>query len=194
MGDQVLQIEHTKWESFPIDFTHVGTLFVLDKEKNGKFTIYDFMQFAEICRKREELQVRHDFKTHIQAYFTLSMWSVVAKSSGASAFVEWANTLFAVNSSSGTRATKRLAQYPSKIFYSEDTIKTLYNILAIRQSYGISWRQFFELMQQTAVEESLTTERTDYIHEDVLRKFLLSFINGFINLMLELGFDPNIEL
>lgn len=38
--DQVLQIEHTKWESFPIDFTHIGTLFVLDKEKNGRFTIY----------------------------------------------------------------------------------------------------------------------------------------------------------
>lgn len=38
--DQVLLIEHTKWESFPIDFTHVGTLFALDKEKNGQFTIY----------------------------------------------------------------------------------------------------------------------------------------------------------
>ena len=38
--DQVLQIENTKWESYPIDFTHLGTLFMLDKEKNGKFTIY----------------------------------------------------------------------------------------------------------------------------------------------------------
>jgi hypothetical protein len=38
--DQVLQIENTKWESYPIDFNHLGTLFMLDKEKNGKFTIY----------------------------------------------------------------------------------------------------------------------------------------------------------
>lgn len=47
------------------------------------------MQFAEICRKREELQVRHDFKTHIQAYFTLCMWSIVAKKGAMKVFVEW---------------------------------------------------------------------------------------------------------
>mmetsp|Transcript_124947 Transcript_124947/g.186608 ORF Transcript_124947/g.186608 Transcript_124947/m.186608 type:complete len:157 (+) Transcript_124947:213-683(+) len=155
------------------------------------------MQFAEICRKREELQVRHDFKTHIQAYFTLCMWSVVAKPTGEKTFVEWGNSLFAANSITGTtKATKKIAQYQSKIFYTEDTIKTLYNILAISQSYGIGWRQFFELMQQTAVEEGLTSkeECIDYIHEDVLRKFLGSFIKGFVNLMLELGFDPKIEV
>lgn len=36
-------------------------------------------------------------------------------------------------------------------------------------------------------------DKIDYIHEDVLRKFSESFIKGFVDLMLELGFDPNIE-
>ena len=49
----------------------------------------DFLQFAEICRKQEEKQVRHDFKTNIQAYFTLCMWSVVAQPKGQELFVEW---------------------------------------------------------------------------------------------------------
>src|SRR3990167_9820968 len=87
--DQVLQIENTKWESFPIDFTHLGTLFVLDKERNGKFTLNNFLEFSEICKKREEIHLRHDFKTHIQAYLTLCMWSVVAKNNGEDIFVEW---------------------------------------------------------------------------------------------------------
>jgi hypothetical protein len=47
------------------------------------------MQFMEICRKREEVQVRHDFKAHMQAYFTLCMWSVVAKDKGVDVFVNW---------------------------------------------------------------------------------------------------------
>ena len=33
----------------------------------------------------------------------------------------------------------------------------------------------------------------EYIHEDVLREFSGSFIKGFVNLMLELGFDPNLK-
>ena len=35
--DQVLQIQNTNWESYAVDFTHIGTLFVLDRRKNGKF-------------------------------------------------------------------------------------------------------------------------------------------------------------
>ena len=33
----------------------------------------------------------------------------------------------------------------------------------------------------------------EYIHEDVLKLFARSFITGFVNLMLELGFDPNLQ-
>lgn len=33
----------------------------------------------------------------------------------------------------------------------------------------------------------------EYIHGDVLRLFARSFITGFVNLMLELGFDPNLQ-
>src|SRR3990167_6416342 len=61
-------------------------------------------------------------------------------------------TLFAVNSMTGTRASRKHGN-PSTIFYSPDTIKTLYNILAISRSYGIGWRQFLQLMSQTAKEK-----------------------------------------
>lgn len=68
------------------------------------------------------------------------------------------NALFACNSISGSRATRKIPQYPSKLFYSEDTIKTLYNILSINQSYGIGWRQFFTLLQQTGEEKVKQTK------------------------------------
>ena len=35
--DQVLQIQQTNWESHAIDFTHLGTLFVLDRNHDGRF-------------------------------------------------------------------------------------------------------------------------------------------------------------
>ena len=37
--DQILNIQLPQSETHPVDFTHVGTLFVLDKEKDGRFTL-----------------------------------------------------------------------------------------------------------------------------------------------------------
>ena len=99
-----------------------------------------------------------------------------------------------MNAVSTTKATKT---YSDDIYYSQDTLKTLYNILAISQSYGIEWRQFYELMCDTSKEKGLpvrTSERVNYIHEDVLKLFSEHFIRGFVNLMMELGFDPEIEV
>lgn len=102
--------------------------------------------------------------------------------------------MFGMNSVSAVKATKT---YSDQSFYSHDTLKTLYNILAINQSYGIEWRQFFELMCDTSKEKGLavrTHEHVEYIHEEVLRIFSESFIKGFVNLMMELGFDPDLEV
>jgi hypothetical protein len=46
--------------------------------------------FAEVCKAKEELcRSKADFQTQMQAFFTLRMWSVVAKENGEDIFVDW---------------------------------------------------------------------------------------------------------
>lgn len=121
--DQVLKIERSGWENYPVDFSHIGTLFSLDHRKSGKFELRvslqfpslfdlslpllldlllsrhsltsscppkDFAMFAEICKSKEEFcKSKHEFESQMQAYFTLKMWTVVAKDDGEDIFVNW---------------------------------------------------------------------------------------------------------
>lgn len=195
--DQVLQMQNSS-ESYQVDFTHMGTLFALDRNRDGKFTLEDFHEFASLCKsKAERLPIRHDFKTHIQAFFTLKMWSVVAKEDGEQTFVTWICALFGANSLTASRATKKCSSWTGT-FYSQDTIKSLYEILAIKQSYGTSYRDFVYLMQSAGEEQKLMKLKDKqvrhYVHETILEQFARHFIKGFVQLMLELGFDPKIKV
>jgi hypothetical protein len=49
---------------YSIDFSHVGTLFVLDAEKSGRFSEDNFINFVNLCYSREngESNSRGDFQ------------------------------------------------------------------------------------------------------------------------------------
>jgi len=196
--DQVLQMSNANWASYPIDLTHLGTLFVINRDKSGRFVLHDFLDFAELCRQKDE-EFSSDFVSQLQGYCSLRMWSVVADPKrGVNAFADWFCNIFSQNTVTEA-ATLQVESHKGIIFASFDTVKTCHQILNIGTSYGIGFHDFFalcrragdELLDKLHIDDE--EELEEFVPLPVLRRFAESFIKGFINLMLELGFDPNMR-
>jgi len=180
---QVLQLEPLK--THPVDFTHLGTLYVLDNKKAGRFTLEEFYQFADLGRKLETKQ--QDFHTRFQAYCTLRMFCEVAKDGGKAKFCEWFCKLFAEYNPAGRH-------HKTKDFFNYDTVEALHKILNIQTAYGLSTQSFVNLMQSVGKEQKLIHKKDkkyskDMVHVKVIHQFARNFIQGFVVVMEELGFN-----
>ena len=84
-------------EEMPIDFKKLAVLFMLDVDKNGKFTIDDMTKFAEWCATVTVHVPRGDqqsFRSEVQAQCTLHMWKQINTENGKEAFSDWVVRLF----------------------------------------------------------------------------------------------------
>ncbi len=52
-------------------------MFFLDNNKDGKFTIQKFSHLSEIYLTKEKIYKRYEFRSQLQAHFTLLMWKVL---------------------------------------------------------------------------------------------------------------------
>lgn len=208
--EQVLQIQPLK--GYSVDFSHLGTLFVLDKTKAGKFVEQDFYDFIQMCAQREAKFKQHDFQNQIQAYCTLRMWLEVGKPQGREAFVDWlcrlveenTKTKAASKKGSTIRTSKRehvhrkKRKEPEQRVCNYETIEIMHQILNIKTSYGINSQNFFDLLRSFADEQSLykgrTKANTRVVPMEVIQDFASHFIRGFADLMLELGFEANMSI
>ncbi|KYQ88846.1 hypothetical protein DLAC_10648 [Tieghemostelium lacteum] len=178
-----------------INSSHLGTLFVIDKKLTGRFYEEDILEFAKIYASQELLNGRKDdFKSKFQAYCTLKMWNEISKSDGLDLFVEWFCKLLTENPNN----IQTFKQHPDTIFLTIDAIKKMYQILSIKSYYGGDFRSFLDLMQRTAEEQNILKldedELDDVVPLQVLKMFSKDFINGFIKLMSELGFQQDMLL
>jgi len=68
----------------------------------------------------------------------------------------------------------------------------------IAKTYGVDYMTFFNMMQRTAEElkyMDLDDEDVDdLVPLSVIRLFAKDFIDGFINYMLELGFETDMDI
>ena len=75
IGDMI-SIEQN--DEHPINFLHLGLLYCLDTDKDGRFCIDDLKTFAvEIMQKIKELtkaKLVHEIEKQVQAYCTLQLW------------------------------------------------------------------------------------------------------------------------
>lgn len=139
--DHILQFDPKSYEFEP---THLGTLFAIDKNKDGKFDREELREFAQIYLDKSLSSQSTDFQVsmlkgiEIQAqfkgYLTLLMWTDVSKDSGTQLFVDWytldvlilmhrLSKLFSEN-----LAIHHFESVPGVIFLSRDTIKTLHQV------------------------------------------------------------------
>jgi hypothetical protein len=252
-------MQQSNWESQAIDLTHLGSLFVLDRNHDGRFYYEDFIAFAALCKAKDEAFRRDGIRSNIRAYCTMRMWCIVSQIDGVRKFVQWYDAdrssrstadcladwidrsmpttrfgrLFCENTMS-EKATRTFNELPRLTFVSYDTVKTMHQILNIRESYGLTFQDFFALCRKASQEQvccctsmaishnlsnlrlslcvcvsvsvsvivsqhpellrSENEQLEEYVLLSVVEVFAREFIQGFVNLMLELGYDAAMDL
>src|SRR3989338_4594246 len=70
--DQLLQFNMERPEQLrlhKVDFTHIGTLFVLDTDRRGQFRLERILEFADLCKICADKYFRgEDFEAKFKAY------------------------------------------------------------------------------------------------------------------------------
>jgi len=201
----------------PIELSHLGTLFILDAEKQGRFYQSTFTTFITLCCERLDASLqshgRGDFKTQFQGYCTWEMWNSVVQEGGVDVFIDWlAKTLSEaenlnyfgrINKHFQKRKTKSSHSNPSTPRYESDylsrgSVQTIHSVLNIKKAYGVGDRAFFTLLQQVAEDMEIMTvqerELDDVVPMAVFKYFARDFIAAFIKLMFDLGFETKEEL
>ncbi|KAF2072075.1 hypothetical protein CYY_006617 [Polysphondylium violaceum] len=191
--DEVLQIQPPRETT--IDICHLGTLFVIDKNLTGRFYEADILYFTRTYASQAlGSSGKDDFQSKFQAYCTLKMWNKISEHDGATTFVEWFSKLF----TESPNYIQSFPHHPNSVFLTSDAIKKMYQILSIKNYYGGDFRSFLDLMQRSAEEQSIMKldedELDDVVPLVILKNFSKDFINGFIKLMFELGFQENMLL
>ncbi|EFC38893.1 predicted protein [Naegleria gruberi] len=192
---EYLTIEEAKklqsLDEYPIDFKKLAVLFMLDFDKNGKFSLDDLMKFTDWCGSvTEHLKTdQHGFKSELQAQCTLHMWKQINTArNGKKVFGDWFVRVFSVGH------IIKLPKHPKTHWVSIDTASVIYELLSIKELYGISTQQFIDLMQAVGEEKGLMPRDEEDLDEvvptEVIHDFAVAFITGFLNMMSSLGFSP----
>jgi hypothetical protein len=63
-------------DDLKINFHHLGNLFCLDFNKDGRFSVDDFETFSAISLEKIRKFKPHEIQAQLQAYNTLNMWLV----------------------------------------------------------------------------------------------------------------------
>lgn len=176
----------------PLDPGHLGTLFMLDQTKDGRFFFEEIMDLAATYSERLAADTGSvNFVKEFQGYCTLYMWSVVSKPDGQKNFVDWFANLFSQGVANFTTPNQEAC-------IPQDSVKLLHRLLQIDKTYGLDFLPFFDLMQRVAEELKLISvddEQFDYfVPVAVTRIFATEFIAGFVNYMLQLEFKADMEL
>ena len=74
---------------FKINLCHIPTLYFLDSNKDGLFTMKDFINLSKISEEKEKKYKRDEFTSQLQAHFTLMMSKKVCSEQGEAEFVSW---------------------------------------------------------------------------------------------------------
>ena len=85
-----------------MNMCHLGMLFMMDWNKDGRFTIDDMQQFGKMSIKTiEEKQFKqHELGHQLQAHCTLQMWQTVCGSTEKEDdFVAWLSRILQENES-----------------------------------------------------------------------------------------------
>lgn len=72
---EVLTLTHP--EDFPFTFAHIGNLFVLDSDLDGRVKLSELEEFAMFCNKNLRNYKTYEFQSHLQAASTLELWKFI---------------------------------------------------------------------------------------------------------------------
>lgn len=192
----------------PIDFTHLGTLFVIDKNLDGKFTLQDLYTFAELCESKRKVYEPHEFlvflfivvlymQSKMQGLCTYLMWYTCVQQ-GQDVVEKWLFNCVYLNG-----PVRRFDSVKDVAFIHRDNILPLYKVLRIDRAYSISFHDFFDLMQNAGEGmihrtqlflllencgfDMMDEEFDDVVPESIVMYFIKTVLGGFNQMMHDVG-------
>ena len=181
---EVLQIKAP--EDISINFYHIGTLFRLDEDKDGRFTLQDLENYAKFCDSKQKEYKPHELQSMLQGVCTLIMWQSVCTDEGQNDFEAWIGRILYEN-----EPIEEFKCKPGIPFISRYTLLHLFEILNVKATHGVEFQMFFDLLQRVAEEEGLmgidNIELDDFIPLIICQNFARHFIEGFVRLVDQLG-------
>lgn len=183
---EVLQLQSQ--EDHPFSFAHIGNLFILDEDKDGRVTLEEILNFCFFIIKNLKNAKTYEFQSQLQAYTTLEMWQVIKNNEGENDMVAWIGRLLYENEEVSYFDNKS-----SVAFIKVDTVKLLYEVFNLKVMNGMNVQRFFHLLQLVGEELGLMAleceELDDYVPLVICQDFSREFLKGFSKLMKEIGFD-----
>lgn len=179
-------------EDYHIRMNHIGNLFLLDTDKDGRFTLQDFEEFAVYCRDEKENFKLYEFSFQLQARSTLKMWNSLQNGSDGD-FKAWIGRLLHES------CDRKSFSIPSNLLLVEfvgiEAVNLLYEIMEMKMLKSFTVQNFLHLLQQAAEEADLMPlediKLDNMVPLCICQNFAEEFLVGFSTLFKEIGLHKN---
>eukprot|EP00889_Picochlorum_renovo_P006802 jgi/Picre1/33832/NNA_001311.t1 len=170
--------------TLPVDVWHLGVLWVLDKNHDGKITLEELYDLEDFCREKGSKYPSYEQEANVKALCTIRLWKDVGMTpDGKDMFTNWIATLLIENSSE----RRRFWRYGAHQYIHVYTIETLHQFLRIQEVLGIGFQSFVDVLQRVAEEQKLMDlndeEQDDWVPLSVVKEFIGSTYFGAAKLM-----------
>jgi len=85
----LLELFKLKLSQFPVDFRHLGTIFMINSSRSGRFTKEELRKFWDMCVHYQHNFPSHEFKMRIQGHGSVQLWEALQTEGGKAEVVEW---------------------------------------------------------------------------------------------------------
>lgn len=174
--------------SLPVDISHLGVLWVLDRNHDGKITLDELYGLLDFCREHGAKYPTYEQENNVRALCTIKLWEDVGKGSeGKEAFVNWISNLLVENSSE----RRRFWRYGAHQYIHVFTLEILHKLLKIQEVLGIGFQAFVDVLQRVGEEQKLMDlcdeEQDDWVPLSVVKEFASSTYLGAVKLMSDIS-------
>ena len=178
-------------EDYKIRMSHIGNLFVMDSDRNGRFHYWELEEFAKYCRDESKSFKGYEFNFQLQAQSTLLLWKELEEE-GSEGFGDWIGKLLSENA-----GVEYFNISPKVGFVNIEAVKLLYDMMDMKMLKSFSLQHFFHLLQQSAEESNLMPLECDqldnHIPLDICKEFSAQFFIGFSRLFKDIGLNKNMH-
>ncbi|KAI3426302.1 hypothetical protein D9Q98_008675 [Chlorella vulgaris] len=169
--------------TLPVDLTHLGTLWMLDRSHTGRITMDDLTALLDVCRLRSREYQSFELEAMLHGYFTLQMWRAMSAPSGLQAFSTWICNLV-LESSSKRRGFIR---HGRQQYVGRDAVGALHQLLRVEQTQSLDFQAFFDLLQRCGEEKQLlelsNENQDEWVPLEVVRDLVEDLFAGSVKLL-----------
>ena len=186
--DEVLQLKVPS--GMGVDVAHLGVLWVLDGDRDGRFSLGELRRFIELAGQRFKHYLPHEFESSMRGFCMLQLWESVRGEAGKAAFCEWFCKLLCENA-----PVQHFDQVPGVAFIGRDTVQTVHALLQVQMMHDVGFQEFLDLLQRTGEEKSILDideeELDDVVPLEIMRLFAEEVISSYSAMFTTLGFGDD---